>query len=95
MATTVRVDDETKASLEQLRAELTLATGRRLSIEETLHLLTKRAKERKDALLPELEDRPPRLTDAEWDRLLAKAEPWGGTVAPEDIDAIAGEDTAR
>lgn len=94
MATTVRVDDETRAWLERLRAELTLATGRRLSLEETLHLLAERALARKDILLPEVaDDAPPDLTDEEWDAIFALPRPWGTTIRVEDIDLIAAEDT--
>lgn len=95
MATTVRVDDETRAWLERLRAELTLATGRKHSLEEVLHLLTSRAIERKDVLLPELDDTPPRLTKQAWDRLFALPKPRRLTIRPEEIDDIVTEDTRR
>lgn len=96
MATTVRVDDETRAWLERLRAELSIATGRRLSIEDTLHLLTERAVERKEVLLPELaEDVPPQLSDAAWKRIFALPKRRRVRIRPEDIDLIATEDTRR
>lgn len=95
MATTVRVDDETRGWLERLRAELTLATGRRLSLEETLHLITQRAVERKDVLLPEIDDTPLPPDDPAWDRIFALPKAWGTFVRPEDIDLIVTEDTRR
>lgn len=96
MATTVRVDDQTREWLERLRGELSAATGRRHSLEEVLHLLTSRALEQKHLLLPELgEDKPPPPDDPIWDRIFALAKPWGASVRPEDIDLLVTEDTRR
>lgn len=92
VATTLRVDDQTKAKLERLRAELMLATGRRPSLEETLRLLASRAMEHQEVLLPELaDDAPPRLTEAQARRLRRLRRRWGVVIPPEDIDAIVGK----
>lgn len=96
MATTVRIDDRTKQWLEHIRAELTLRTGKRHSLEEVLRLLTGRALERKSALFEELADRPPEVPPAEWRRIFALPRRWGGSrVRPQDIDDVVTEDAGR
>lgn len=93
MATTVRIDDETRGWLERLRSQLSLATGKRVTLEETLHLLTQRAVHRPEAFLPEVvADAPPDLSDEAWQRILRLPRRYRAVVEPENIDAIAAED---
>lgn len=51
MATSVKMDDETKASLERLQAEIRLQTGVRATQQEVLARLVERAIESKEELI--------------------------------------------
>ena len=60
MATTVRIRDEDKATLDALQAKMTLAGGKRLPLEEVLHRIVEFAEDHEDELV--LDDTPPALT---------------------------------
>lgn len=56
MGTSVKMDDETKAELEELQAEIRLETGKRVTQQELLARLVDRAIESREDLLESFRD---------------------------------------
>ncbi len=66
MATSVKMDDETKEQLERLQAEIKLRTGKRVTQQEILTRLVEGAVESKDQLVKSFRDE--RVPVSETDR---------------------------
>lgn len=86
MATTVRVQDDDKAFLDELQARYLLATGKRISLDELIHKMVELVEARVDELI--LEDRPPKLTEQEVEAFVSGATDWGVRTSEEDIDRV-------
>lgn len=56
MATSVKMDDETKSDLEELQAEIRLKTGRQVTQQEILSRIVDRAVESTDDLIESFRD---------------------------------------
>ena len=65
MATSVKMDEETKSELEALQAEIRLQTGRKVTQQEVLARLVDQAISSKDALVDSFRDEVGELTDAD------------------------------
>ena len=88
MATSVKMDDDTKARLERLQAEIRLKTGRKVTQQEILARLVERAIESKSDLVDSFrEDRVP-LAESEREAFHAGMISSGTTTSEEDIDDI-------
>lgn len=86
MATSVKMDDETKSEIEELQAEIRLKTGRQVTQQEILARIVDQAVESKGALIESFRDTIPQL-DAEdrsafHDGMIAS----GTRTTEEDID---------
>lgn len=93
MATTVRLRDEDKATLNALQARYTLATGDRISLEELLSRVLELAEAYEDELI--LRDDPPQLGTEEIAAFHSGTSDWGVETREEDIDRIIYEDDDR
>ncbi len=88
MATSVKMDDDTKSRLERLQAEIRLETGRRVTQQEILARLVERAIESKADLIDSFrEDRVP-LADADSERFHDGMVSSGVTTTEDDIDDV-------
>lgn len=94
MATTVRVQDEDKAILDELQARHLLATGERISLDELVHKIVELAQTHEDEII--LEDAPARLAPGELKAFLGGVHDSSLATSEEDIDQIlyGGEDAA-
>lgn len=86
MATTVRVRDEDKTALDALQAKMTLATGKRVPLDEVVSRLVELAEAHEDELL--LVDEAPPLTPTEIRAFLAGTSDWGSATNEDDIDRV-------
>lgn len=93
MATTVRLRDEDKALLNTLQARYTLATGKRIALEELLSRILELAEQHEDELI--LKDDPPKLTPEEIAAFHSGISDWGVETREEDIDRIIYDEEQR
>lgn len=88
MATSVKMDEETKSELEELQAEIRLKTGQQVTQQEILARLVDRAVESKEELIDSFRGE---LTDIDADARAAFHDGMissGTRTAEEDIDEI-------
>jgi hypothetical protein len=88
MATSVKMDDETKSQLERLQAEILLETGEKVTQQEILSRLVERAVESRADLIDSFRpDRVP-VSDAEREAFHEGTVSSGVETTEEDIDDI-------
>jgi hypothetical protein len=88
MATSVKMDDDTKSRLERLQAEIRLKTGRRVTQQEVLARLVERGIESKADIVDSFrEDRVP-LADAEREAFHEGMVSSGVATSEADIDDV-------
>lgn len=87
MATSVKMDDDTKSDLEELQAEIRLETGQRVTQQEILSRIVERAVESKDDLIDSFRDEAPELGPAEREAFHEGTVASGKRTTEEDIDA--------
>lgn len=85
-ATSIKVEAETKRLLDDLQADLTRETGRKVTLQELTRALAEMASENRSRLIATFVDRPRRLTKAQVDRLLALRIDAPIDVKPEELD---------
>lgn len=88
MATSVKMDDETKSKLEELQAEIKLATGKKVTQQEVLARLVDRTYASKDAFVESFRDRTVPLSDEEMAALDEGIVDSGTVTREEDIDDV-------
>jgi hypothetical protein len=88
MATSVKMDDDTKASLERLQAEIRLQTGERVTQQEILARLVERAIESKAELIDSFRQERVPVTDADREAFHEGMVSSGVETAEEDIDDV-------
>lgn len=88
MATSVKMDDDTKTQLERLQAEIRLKTGTRVTQQEILARLVERAIESKADLIDSFRETRVPVTESEREQFHRKTVSSGVTTAEEDIDDI-------
>lgn len=88
MATSVKMDDDTKSRLERLQAEIRLKTGKRVTQQEVLARLVERAIESKadfvDSFREERVPVPDEDREAFHDGMVSS----GATTSEEDVDDV-------
>ncbi len=88
MATSVKMDDDTKSRLERLQAEIRLKTGKRVTQQEVLARLVERAIESKTDLVDSFREErvpvPEEDREAFHDGMVSS----GVTTSEEDIDDV-------
>jgi predicted transcriptional regulator len=94
MATSVKVDEDTKERLERLQAEIKLQTGRKVTQQELLDRLVARGTREKATIIESFRDEWDGLSDAGTERFLADTSASGDPVDEEDIDAVLYDDEA-
>ncbi len=87
-ATSVKMDAHTKSQLENLQAEIKLATGRKVTQQELLAALVHRAYVSLDELIEHFQPKPPALTEEEVELVLSGTSDWGFDTSSEEIDEI-------
>lgn len=88
MATSVKMDEETKEQLERLQAEIKLQTGKRVTQQELLTRLVEDAIESKDHLLDSFRDQRVPVSEAEREAFHEGTIASGVVTREEDIDDI-------
>lgn len=88
MATSVKIDEETKDRLERLRAEIRLETGTSVTQQELLDRIVVREYESRDALIDSFRTEWDGLTTAETEAWLADTASSGAPVDEADIDDV-------
>ncbi len=88
MATAVRMDEETKAKLEALQAEIKLKTGEKVTQQEILKRLVNTAVESRAAFIDSFRDGSVPLTDEELERFNKGMISSGVETDEADIDRI-------
>jgi predicted transcriptional regulator len=88
MATSVKMDDDTKARLERLQAEIRLQTGTRVTQQELLARLVEEAIESKADLVDSFREERVPLADAEREAFHEGMVSSGVTTSEEDIDDV-------
>lgn len=86
MATSVKVDDDTKSRLERLQAEVRLKTGKRVTQQEVLARLLEQAIESKSDLIDSFRDERVPISETEREAFHGEMVSSGVTTAEEDID---------
>jgi predicted transcriptional regulator len=87
-ATSVKMDDDAKARLERLRAEIRLKTGTRVTQQELLARLVEHAIESKADLVDSFHAERVPLDDAEREAFHEGMVSSGATTSEEDIDDV-------
>lgn len=85
-ATSVKIDQETKARLEELRAEIRLETGTSVTQQELLDRIVAGAS--REDLFDEFRDEFEGLDEEERERFHSNTSDWGVDTADDDIDEI-------
>lgn len=88
VATTVKMDAETKSRLERLQALIKLETGRKVTQQELLELLVEEGLAGKEALIDRLRDDREGLSAEEADRWLSWTFSEGEPVDEDGIDRV-------
>lgn len=88
MATAVRMDEETKATLEELQAEIRLKTGKSVTQQELLARLVESATESRSEFIDSFRDGTESLTDEELERFDEGMISSGVETEEDDIDEI-------
>jgi predicted transcriptional regulator len=88
MTTSVKMDDDTKARLERLQAEIRLQTGTRVTQQELLARLIEEAIESKADLVDSFREERVPLADAEREAFHEGMVSSGTTTSEEDIDDV-------
>lgn len=84
--TSVKIDQETKARLEELQAEIRLETGTSVTQQELLDRIVAGAS--REDLFDEFRDEFEGLDEEERERALANTSDWGVDTSDDDIDEI-------
>jgi hypothetical protein len=88
MATSVKMDEETKEQLERLQAEIKLQTGKRVTQQELLTRLVEDAIESKEQLIDSFREKRVPVSDAEREAFHDGTISSGVETREEDIDDI-------
>jgi hypothetical protein len=88
MATSVKMDEDTKSRLERLQAEIRLATGRRVTQQEILSRLVMRAIDSKDDLVESFREERVPVSDDDREAFHRGTVSSGKSTAEDDIDEI-------
>lgn len=88
MATTVKMDDDTKSRLERLQAEIRLETGTRVTLQQILAQLVERVIESKADLIDSFREERVPLADSERERFHDGMVASGVTTTEDDIDDV-------
>ena len=88
MATSVKMDEETKSQLERLQAEIKLQTGTKVTQQEVLERLVERAVDSKAELVDSFRDEFVPLTEEEIEAFHEGMIDSGTETDEEDIDDI-------
>ena len=86
MATSVKIDEETKSRLEELQAEVKLETGRKVTQQELLRRLVDDALTSTSELIESFRETDVSLSDAEIEEFLSGTTAGGDPVDEENID---------
>ena len=86
MATSVKIDEETKSRLEELQAEIKLETGRKVTQQELLRRLVDDAYTSISGLIESFRETDLSLSDEEVEEFLSGTTADGDPVDEEDID---------
>ena len=86
MATSVKIDEETKSRLEELQAEVKLETGRKVTQQELLRRLVDDAHTSISGLIESFRETDLSLSDEEVEEFLSGTTADGDPVDEEDID---------
>ena len=86
MATSVKIDEETKSRLEQLQAQIKLETGRKVTQQELLRRLVDDAFTSTSELIESFRETDVSLSDEEIEAFLSGTTAGGDPVDEEDID---------
>lgn len=92
MATSVKMDEETKSRLEELQAEVRIETGKNVTQQELLDRLVTDAYESKAEFIDSFRETTLPLRDDEIDEFLSGTTASGEPTAEEDIDRIFYDD---
>lgn len=84
--TSVEIDEETKARLEELRAEIRLETGENVTQQELLDRIVAGAS--RDELIDAFDDEFEGLDEEERERFHSGTSDWGVDTADDDVDEI-------
>lgn len=95
MATSVKMDEETKSRLEELQAEIKLETGRKVTQQELLRRLVDDAYGSRAELIDSFRDTNNPLTEAEIEEFLSFTFDSGVETREEDIDRILYDEEQR
>jgi hypothetical protein len=88
MATSVKMDDDTKSRLERLQAEIRLKTGNRVTQQEILARLVENAIESKADLVDSFRDERVPVSDDDRDTFHGGMVSSGTSTSEDDIDEI-------
>ncbi|MCL9817756.1 hypothetical protein [Natronocalculus amylovorans] len=88
MATSVKMDDDTKSRIERLQAEIRLETGTRVTQQEILARLVERAIESKADLINSFRKERVPLADSDRERFHDGMVSSGVTTTEDDIDDV-------
>lgn len=94
MATSVKIDEETKDLLERLRAEIKLETGTSVTQQELLDRIVVREFESRDELIDSFRSEWDGLSAAETEAWLSGTASSGNPAAESDIDNVLAEEAA-
>ena len=86
MATSVKMDEETKSRLEELQAEIKLETGRKVTQQELLRRLVDDALTSTSELIESFRETDPSLSDEEIEEFLSGTTASGDPIDEDDID---------
>ncbi|WP_201741048.1 hypothetical protein [Salinigranum halophilum] len=93
MATSVKMDDDTKSRFERLQAEIRLKTGRRVTQRDILARLVEQAIESKPDLIDSFREKRVPLAESEREKFHEGMVSSGVTTTEEDIDDVLSFDT--
>ena len=88
MATSVKMDEDTKARLERLQAEIRLQTGQRVTQQEILTRLVERALVSKAELIDSFREQSVPVSEPERESFHGGMVSSGATTTEEEIDEI-------
>ena len=88
MATSVKIDDDTKSRIEGLQAEIRLETGTRVAQQEILARLVERAIESKSDLIDSFREERAPLADSDREKFHDGMVSSGVTTTEDDIDDV-------
>lgn len=86
MVSSVRIDEETRSRLEELRAEIRLRTGERVTRQQLLSRLVERAYESRDDVVDSFRSSTVPLSEAEKSAMRSGRFASGGEFDEEDVD---------